>query len=352
MAEYTTNLNLEKPDSNDYVDITVINDNYDKIDKKIADTKDSKVTFIEEVETSDIASGDTHATLFGKIKAFFKNAKISNSLTVGTRSSAEIGEKSFTLGNDVDASGSYSFAGGLNTSATEMHAFAMGYEAKARHIGSTAFGRMTRTSRLYQAVFGKYNKGIINTLFEVGNGSSEETRSNAMAVTEEGLVIAGKDFVVGNVRLTSTANEINTIGSIIRGFGDIGSNACNAVIYSNIILKRTGTGKCDLIISGKVESITADSSCFNVFDMSKLRTLLDINSMEFNPAHTTVSLEQRFLSSDIANSGHYGYGQMFDGFTIGRFHTTDGAFGGWAANHGVYTPGTYFLINVYGATYS
>lgn len=391
MAEYTTNLNLEKPDSNDYVDITVINDNYDKIDKKIADTKESTVSFDEASAYSELVSGDTHSTLFGKIKSFFKNSVILNSITLGVRGDGEIGSRSYSGGYSSIATNSGSFAHGYENKSTGEYSASFGYKNtcggpysfsagsnnqssglcsssfgygnisssnsstaigycnESKHAYSTAFGQYNKTSTTNQFVCGKHNAPKSNTVFEAGNGTSDTSRSNAFYVLKDGTAVAQKDFVVGDASLKAISESY---GSIIRGFGNIGSDVCNAVIYSNIILKRTGTGKCDLIISGKVESITADSSCFNVFDMSKLRTLLDINSMEFNPAHTTVSLEQRFLSSDIANSGHYGYGQMFDGFTIGRFHTTDGAFGGWSANHGVYTPGTYFLINVYGATYS
>lgn len=39
MAQQTTNYNLTKPDSNEYVDVEVLNENFDKIDKGIAEAK-------------------------------------------------------------------------------------------------------------------------------------------------------------------------------------------------------------------------------------------------------------------------------------------------------------------------
>jgi hypothetical protein len=39
MAQQTTNYDLTKPDSNEYVDVAVLNENFDKIDKAIAEAK-------------------------------------------------------------------------------------------------------------------------------------------------------------------------------------------------------------------------------------------------------------------------------------------------------------------------
>ena len=320
-------------------DIHITAEERDYWNESIEDTRESTVSFDEASAYSELVSGDTHATLFGKIKAFFKNAVIYNSLTLGRRKE----------GSRV---GVFSIASGSNCEASGYASVAIGAGNVASHAYSQAVGYYTKTSKFGQAVFGNYNIARTYTLFEVGNGISDTERENMMEVTEDGEVKAKKDFIANGISLIDTKNAVGNIGSIARGFGNIGSDACNAVIYSNIILKRTGTGKCDLIISGKVESITADSSCFNVFDMSKLRNLIGISNISFDPAHTTVMLEQRFLSANQANSGHYGYGQMFDGATIGRFHTTDGALGGWSSSHGVYTPGTYFIINIYGATYN
>lgn len=372
-------------------DINITAEERDYWNESIEDTRESTVSFDEASAYAELESGDTHATLFGKIKSFLKNSIISNSITLGVRGDGDVGSRSYSGGYSSIATNNGSFAHGYENKSTGEYAASFGYKNTcagpysfstgsnnqssglcsasfgygnisssnsssaigycnvAKHAYSSAFGQYTKTSTTNQFVCGKHNDPKSNTVFEAGNGTSDASRSNAFYVLKDGTAVAQNDFVVGDASLKEISESY---GSIIRGFGNVGSDACNAVIYSNIILKRTGTGKCDLIISGKVESITADSSCFNVFDMSKLRNLIGISNISFNPAHTTVMLEQRFLSANQANSGHYGYGQMFDGATIGRFHTTDGALGGWSASHGVYTPGTYFLINVYGATYS
>ncbi len=80
MATETTNFKLKKPDRTDFVNVVEqVNDNLDIIDTEIKvaqdsatgaykqDSKNNTVSFTEATTDSDIASGDTHATLFSKL---------------------------------------------------------------------------------------------------------------------------------------------------------------------------------------------------------------------------------------------------------------------------------------------
>lgn len=71
MSTTTQNFGFKKPESTEFYDIGDQNDNWDAAEAALSDTKDSTVTFTEVVEDADIASGDSHATLFGKIKKRF-----------------------------------------------------------------------------------------------------------------------------------------------------------------------------------------------------------------------------------------------------------------------------------------
>jgi len=91
MAKYTTNYNLEKQESNDYISIDGINGNFDIIDTqvkdakdkadqalenkldKIGDTKNNIVTFDEDIEDAELMLGELHNVLFGLIKKKFLN---------------------------------------------------------------------------------------------------------------------------------------------------------------------------------------------------------------------------------------------------------------------------------------
>lgn len=144
-----------------------------------------------------------------------------NAVTIGSRLSPySAGLKSMVLGQDCVAGGNNSFAEGLNTQAigTESHAegyvtFATGYGSHAEGRATTASGSyshaegqgteakgyashaggyhtIARTS--YQTVFGKYNNNKFDNLFEVGNGTADNARSNAFEVTSDGSIRTGK----------------------------------------------------------------------------------------------------------------------------------------------------------------
>ena len=76
----TTNLGLKKPDYTDFADIKDINDNMDTIDTKVADVRDSKVTFTD----SDLDSGITSfPTFLTKIVSGMKLAKFLRDFKAG-----------------------------------------------------------------------------------------------------------------------------------------------------------------------------------------------------------------------------------------------------------------------------
>ena len=77
----------------------------------------------------------------------------------GTKNQAK-GAKSFASGYDTIADGNYSFTAGLGTHATAAQQF----------------------------VIGKYNLGNINNAFEIGNGTSDSSRSNLFYITNEGTL--------------------------------------------------------------------------------------------------------------------------------------------------------------------
>lgn len=117
--------------------------------------------------------------------------------------SAAYGEISHAEGSKTIASGDSSHAEGENT--------------EANHHCSHAGGYATRTGMAYQTVIGKYNKGLSNTLFEVGNGTAntEEERNNAFEVYTDGhaeLRAQGEtdNSVVIKATLDAKYNELNS----------------------------------------------------------------------------------------------------------------------------------------------
>ncbi|MGN6713436.1 MAG: hypothetical protein ACTHKA_17620, partial [Anaerocolumna jejuensis] len=77
--EQTTNYNLKKPAPEDFYSVEDFNGNMDILDAEIKeaqdsatgaykqDSKNNTVSFTEATTDTDIASGDSHATLFSKL---------------------------------------------------------------------------------------------------------------------------------------------------------------------------------------------------------------------------------------------------------------------------------------------
>ena len=144
-------------------------------------------------------------------------AKGISSTALGNFSKAN-GDYSFSAGNAVTASGLYSVALGTfclasgssatgigyNTEASGDNAVALGYITKARGNASTALGNQTIASGAattalglftiaksdYSMVVGKFNDTTtVNPIFEVGNGTANNARNNAVTILSNGSAL-------------------------------------------------------------------------------------------------------------------------------------------------------------------
>ena len=104
------------------------------------------------------------------------------------------GQAAHAEGIDTTASGEAAHAEGENTIASGKYSHASGYETVANHD--------------YQAAFGKYNEALDDTLFEVGNGTASNARSNALEVKSNGDLTASGTITDGE------GNELSTLGKI------------------------------------------------------------------------------------------------------------------------------------------
>ena len=136
------------------------------------------------------------------------------------------GEYSFATGSNTRAFGTGSFTQGHITTASGMFAMAAGDQTWAFYDGSAAFGQHTKTGRKYQFVTGICNVGKEDTLFEIGNGSSDLNRSNAFEVLKDGRAKVYKAPVEENdvVRLEELNTKFDKTGGTINGDVTIGGN--------------------------------------------------------------------------------------------------------------------------------
>jgi hypothetical protein len=104
------------------------------------------------------------------------------------------GNSSMALGEGTTASGQASTAMGRGTVASELAATALGDWTLASGYASTAMGTFTKAKSSFSLVIGIYNDSTDNNnerLFEIGNGSSDADRRNAMTVMRNGRVGIG-----------------------------------------------------------------------------------------------------------------------------------------------------------------
>lgn len=177
--------------------------------------------------TSNVASGNySHAEgASNTASGDYSHAECSSNTASGYCSHAE--------GNGTTASGYFSHAEGYVTKAGSgycSHAegvgtTASGYYSHAEGNGTIASGNSshaqndhTLASHAYQTAMGKYNSNKVDTLLEVGNGASDEARSNAFEVYNDGHAeiktmgstdnsLTTKKYVDDRIPAATTANN-------------------------------------------------------------------------------------------------------------------------------------------------
>lgn len=221
---------------------------------------------------SSVAFGsDTHAT--GENSTAFGTATIasgfrSTSFGTGTRAS---GGTSTAFGNSTIANGGESTAMGSFTTASGLFSTAMGRGSMASGTISTAMGQGTRasgytstsighvTTALAFASFsiGQYNDSIITSnpsewintdpVFIIGNGMSNNNRSNAFVVNKNGNAI-----ISGEVQRPSTGSA-NLVPIC---YGSISSAAGINGGTGNFSVNNSATGVYEITITGETYTNT------------------------------------------------------------------------------------------------
>lgn len=131
--------------------------------------------------------------------------------TFGTRTSgADIGNYSFTSGLSCEATKYAAHAEGMNAAARGFashaegsrtyadgdYSHAGGHETIASGDYSSTSGESTEAAYDYQTAIGKYNDNQSDNAFEIGNGTSDTARSNALAVRWDGTCDVGNQQAV------------------------------------------------------------------------------------------------------------------------------------------------------------
>lgn len=141
----------------------------------------------------------------------------------------------------LTASGTYAHAEGCATTASGRHSHSEGYLTTASGDWSHAQNRHTIADQSSQTAIGKYNTANINNnLFVIGNGTADDSRSNAFTVDTSGNV-----GVAGDVNIASGKHyKINGTNLSASDVGAVPTSRTvnNKALSSNITLSASDVG--------------------------------------------------------------------------------------------------------------
>lgn len=117
----------------------------------------------------------------------------------------------------------------------EDNSVAAGDHAVVNSINSFAIGSSVRTEYPNQFVTGYWNNPQPNNLFEVGNGTANNARSNAFAVTAGGDASVKKDLSVGENISAYDITANHDIGALHITGGKFSSNAYSSFMCNRFV---------------------------------------------------------------------------------------------------------------------
>lgn len=233
--------------------------------------------------------------------SFTVGSRLANS-TIGTNSVAE-GEDNTADGNNAHAEGYNNIAHGIASHAEGQNCTSNGYYSHAEGYGtystgtaSHTSGRGTRAGYAYQMVCGQYNNNDSTTLFEVGNGSDNNTRSNAFQVYNDGSIACG-------------VNRDNKQGTVFEiGNGVDSSHLSNAFeVYSDGSLSQNnGTDKYKFAKNNNVDGFYDGAGTFHAFGEDRM------------------NIDGSNADSHVTFKGAFTVGSRASGSTVGTNSTAEG----------------------------
>ena len=148
------------------------------------------------------ASGTaSHAENYGNTASgHYSHAQGYQSTASGNSASAS-GISTTASGDAAFTSNSYNIASGTNSTA-------MGDGTRASGAAAFSGGEGTRAGYANQTALGQYNSNKSGNLFEIGNGSDDDNRSNALEVKSNGDLTASGTITDGEGNTLTTLGEL------------------------------------------------------------------------------------------------------------------------------------------------
>ena len=199
------------------------------------------------------AYGDgSHAEGFStKTQADYSHSEGYNTLATGEYSHAE--------GEDTEANGEGSHAEGFLTKTQGNYSHSEGYATSAIGFATHAGGLQTRANYQYETVIGKFNISSYDDsilpesakpLFAVGNGSADNSRSDAFIVTLNGIASATTLATSGisNIETKINDKQDNLTQEQLSAISSVSS--IKDYVNSSFLPLSGGTVSGELVVSG------------------------------------------------------------------------------------------------------
>lgn len=146
-----------------------------------------------------------------------------NSVSIGGANVAS-GMEAVAIGDGNLSSSEWSYTFGSRCNASEDNSVAIGYSAHAAQGRSISIGHGTKSTWYDQIAIGAYNEGDTGNLLELGNGKSDDYRSNALAVDFKGNVTAaGRYNIYPSLKTLKKTGTISSIAA--NGYASVSINA-------------------------------------------------------------------------------------------------------------------------------
>ena len=160
------------------------------------------------------------------------------------------GDRSFAAGSNTTASGDNSFTIGSSSNALGLNSVAGGNSTFAIAEGSFVLGVFTRADSFLSSAFGRYNVGggtanawlDSDPLFEIGNGTDNGNRRNALTLYKNGSLEVGRNVSTANCDFCFAAGEDNVASGYAAAALGFGSFSTGEASLSNGSSGTTASG--------------------------------------------------------------------------------------------------------------
>lgn len=169
-------------------------------------------TIASGIRSTAMGSGTTASGVGSTAMGAHTYASGNNSTAMGDSTIAS-GDNSTAMGRGTTANQNYSTAMGMSTIASGVASTAMGQYANASGAGSVAMNYNTKATQNYMTAMGKYNSPRTGDLFNIGNGTADNARSNIVEVNGTSMNVNG-DIKRNGISLGDLAYKNSASGTL------------------------------------------------------------------------------------------------------------------------------------------